>query len=201
MTRVAGQDTSRTYVIVSSSPTWSTRPTNRGFGVLHRHLVSGRAAALSPLSAQTGLALRGLQAAAAILSAWTQLFSPADTRAGSRPLRSPGTPLRRPKTTFPDAGLPLKSRLVWIKSYGEEPPLPSFCMPGKAFYHQFRKGNMWFLPLSVLLLAFNAPRAACGNAQKIIWIVPDTCTCSKCVWLGVNIQTTSARCCQSNKAV
>lgn len=194
MTRVAGQDTSRTYVIVSSwfpespvVPHGAPAPligdlvcytaTSCPAGQLHsprwalRRACRSEVCRLPPRFSQPE----------------HSFFSTAYTRAGSRPLRPPGTPLRRPKTTFPDAGLPLKSRLVWIKSYGEEPPLPSFCMPGKAFYHQFRKGNMWFLPHSVLLLAFNAPRAACGNAQKIIWFVPDTCTCSKCVWLGVNI--------------
>lgn len=119
-------------------------------------------------------------------------FSPADAWTDSCPS------LRRPDTTFPDVGLPLKSRLVllvWIKSCGEqtEPLLLSGCAPGKTISHQFRRRNVWFG-------CFKAHRAAGGNAQKIIYIIPDNCTCSKWVCLGAIIPTTSARCCQINKA-
>lgn len=75
------------------------------------------------------------RAVVSLLSAWMQLCFPAYAGADSRALCSP---LRRPKTPFPDAGLPLYRRLgglAWIKSCGEETQV----LPSSAAAYQVRQ--------------------------------------------------------------
>lgn len=116
MTLVAGQDKSRLALLCGSQfPGSQLHPRcQRGFDVPQRHLAVLPRSYTPTLSAQTGLALGDVQGCCRFPLCEKAASSPADARAHNRPL-NPN--LRRPKTTFPDAGPPpLKAASVrWIQ--------------------------------------------------------------------------------------
>lgn len=57
-------------------------------------------------------------------------------------------------------------------------------MPGKTISHQFGKRNVWCCYFGFLLLAFKAPRATCGNAQKTIFQITAPAP-NKCGWVRI----------------
>lgn len=113
MTLVAGQDKSGIALLCGSQfPGSQSRPRcQRGFGVPRRHLAAGTRSYTPPPAERTnGLGAPEMcRAAVAFLSARTPADAPELTTVLSWP------PLRRPKTTFPDAGW-CKSRFsAWIR--------------------------------------------------------------------------------------